>query len=205
MKTHLIIGGLALISIAHPSLAETQRFSAPKPAVDWYVTDERYGSNTDGSLMMAGTSDFGETHDVPLYFFCKYPDVTMHFQPPTKYIGAVQPWTKPKPASGSQYYEYTLYADGGAYNVYYHRLPVLVGAHEGGRAGRADLTDYAINILRRTNGRVTIGYGVFNANNNKWSESAGYTAASITPAFNYLLTQCMDRANKHVMPPPPRG
>jgi hypothetical protein len=108
-------------------------------------------------------------------------------------------------------YEYTMYADGGAYDITQYRIHFQVTTTDDGSADRTILNDGRVfNILKKTNGMITIGYGDYDRNRVKgsdprvgWSEQAQYSAASFAPAFNYLITQCMDRMYKHVMPPPP--
>jgi hypothetical protein len=153
---------LIIVLAAPPVRGETLRWGRHgEPG--WWYTDEPYGSNKEGSVMLAGnvfSYSSEEARGIPLYFFCnsepgpweslegggEHRFITRHFtmlfQPPSKYA---------VPSNSGREYRFTLYSDGGmGRGATGLKLNVRVPALDEGRVERVKITDRVLDALYRT-------------------------------------------------------
>jgi hypothetical protein len=198
---------------------ETLHFPGTAGSRGWWYTDESYGSNTDGSVMLAGQAFLHSENasDIPVYFFCtSEPAVwkdndgnvvskdstvphsrvithhwTLLFQPPLKYAVSG--------ASGLEYH-FTLYSDVGKWNL-------RAAASADGRASRVELSNNIFDHLYRTRDRLSIGYGEHRSDTDypaqAWSDFIGFDGRTFGQAFRFFIKRCSELALGPVSPPPP--
>jgi len=149
------------------TLAQAEALRFPTHTTDWWYTDEVYGSNTDGSLMLATQSN--DPRRLPLYFFCKDNHYTVLFQPRSSI----------EIPSGQSEFRYTLTWDD-TDPVTRGRTNLRAEAVRGGGLDRAPLSENKLISLSHARWNVTVRYG---------AESANYAASS--PAVRLFLDRCV--------------
>jgi hypothetical protein len=182
-----IIAATAIIAVPCVDIARSETLRFTGPSEGWWYTDESYGSNTDGSLMLAIQSN--DPKQLPLYFFCKDDRYSVLFRPPTS-------TTPSKSPSDQLEYHYTIYLDYFDANARWARgWNVRTPALEDGRATRVELKTDALVWLMSAQWTIMIKYGP-----ERFTDRVIYPS----PPLRFFVDRCTDRLRRHNPPPPPQ-